>query len=108
MKEQNFEASTVAQERTIAACAWLIDIAQYSVDHLGWSSDIVKFLDALGSGTHAALNGGMGAVAPMKRSVTGVEVCAHFDVCRGTSRLNGEACAACHAKQDSVGAELMQ
>lgn len=44
-------------------------------------------------------NGGMGAVAPMKRSVTAVEVLAHLPACRGAQHLNDKACPACHAKQ---------
>jgi hypothetical protein len=55
-------------ERTIAACAWLIDLAQYSVDHCGWDPVVVRWLERVGSATHeakAAQEGGMGAVAPM-------------------------------------------
>jgi hypothetical protein len=55
-------------DRTVAACAWLIDIAQRSVDHYGWDPVIVRYLERLGEATYAAQttnDGGMGAVAPM-------------------------------------------
>ena len=57
-----------SMNRTIEACAWLIDVAQRSVDHYGWDPVIVRYLERLGSATYAAQttnNGGMGAVAPM-------------------------------------------
>lgn len=41
-------------ERTIAACAWLIDIAQHSVDYWGWDPVIVRFLERVGRATHEA------------------------------------------------------
>ncbi len=44
-------------------------------------------------------NGGMGAVAPMKRSVAVVEVLAQLDASRGAQLLNCEACPACLDKQ---------
>ena len=52
--------------------------------------------------------GGMGVVTPMERSVAAVEICARLDACRVTSRWLCEASAACYAKQNSVGMELMQ
>ena len=55
-------------DRTVAACAWLIDIAQESVDCHGWDPVIVRYLEQLGLAAHiaaAAKRGGMGAVAPM-------------------------------------------
>ena len=100
--------STEVLQRTIDACAWLIDIAQYSVDHFGWSPEIVQYLDALGSGSHAALQGGMGVVTPMKRSVTDVEMCADSVDCRGQFVTEMLAVEARHAKQINDGRELMQ
>lgn len=108
MKNQVSEDSL---ERTIAACAWLVDIAQRSVDRHGWDPVIVRYLERLGQSAYEAqlaVQGGMGAVAPMKRSVAAVEVLAHLDASRGAQLLNCEACPACHAKQVSVGGELMQ
>lgn len=65
MDEHNLDDSL---DRTISACAWLIDIAQRSVDHYGWDPVIVRYLERLGLASCAAAaakNGGMGAVAPM-------------------------------------------
>ena len=64
----NDHLSEDSAERTIAACAWLIDLAQCSVDHYGWDPVIVRWLERVGSATHSAKatqEGGMGAVAPM-------------------------------------------
>lgn len=64
----NEQVSEDSMEQTIAACAWLIDIAQESVDRFGWDPVIVRYLDQLGEATHRARErqlGGMGAVAPM-------------------------------------------
>ncbi|WP_300118267.1 hypothetical protein [Rhodoferax sp.] len=108
MKDQVSEDSL---DRTIAACAWLVDIAQRSVDRHGWDPVIVRYLERLGQSAYEAqleVQGGMGAVAHMKRSVTAVEVLAHLPACRGAQHLNDKACPACHAKQVSVGGELMQ
>jgi hypothetical protein len=108
MKNQVSEDSL---ETTISACAWLVDIAQRSVDLYGWDPVIVRYLEQLGKGAHEAqleVQGGMGAVASMKRSVTAVEVLAHLPACRGAQPLNDKACPACHAKQVSFGGELMQ
>lgn len=55
-------------ERTIDACAWLIGIAQCSVEQHGWDPVIVRYLERLGQATfdaEATKRGGMGAVAPM-------------------------------------------
>jgi len=65
MNEQTLDDS---MDRTIAACAWLLDVAQRSVDHYGWDPVIVRYLEHLGLATYAARtadSGGMGAVAPM-------------------------------------------
>ncbi|MBT9507178.1 hypothetical protein [Rhodoferax sp.] len=64
----NDHNSDDSMDRTISTCAWLIDIAQRSVDEHGWDPVIVRYLERLGQATHAAeaaKNGGMGAVAPM-------------------------------------------
>ena len=107
----NDQISEDSLGRTIAACAWLVDVAQRSVDRYRWDPVIVRYLEQLGQGSHEAQlrgQGGMGAVAPMKRSVAVVEVCAHLDVCCGTNRSSCGASAACHDKQGSIGGELMQ
>ena len=65
MDEPNLDDSL---DRTISACAWLIDIAQRSVDQYGWDPVIVRYLEQLGLAAYAAAaarNGGMGAVASM-------------------------------------------
>lgn len=98
----NNRISEDSLDRTIAACAWLIDIAQRSVDRHGWDPVIVRYLERLGQSAYEAqlaVQGGMGAVAPMKRSVTAVEMSAHQDASRGAQSLNDEACPACHVKQ---------
>ncbi len=101
----NFEDT---HQRTIDACAWLIDIAQYSVDHFGWSPAIVRYLDALGSGAYSALvNGGMGVVTPMERSVTDVEMSAHSVDYRGRF-LALLAVSASRPDQQSGDVEWMQ
>lgn len=40
-----------SMDRTISACAWLIDMAQRSVDRYGWDHVTVRYLDRLGCGT---------------------------------------------------------
>ena len=63
----NEHLSEDSAERTVAACAWLIDLAQYSVDHHGWDSVIVRWLERVGSATYEATatqEGGMGAGPP--------------------------------------------
>ena len=65
MNEDNLDDS---MNRTISACAWLLDVAQHSVDDHGWDPVIVRYLECLGAATYAAeaaKHGGMGAVAPM-------------------------------------------
>jgi hypothetical protein len=55
-------------DRTIEACAWLIDVAQQSVDSYGWDPVIVRYLEHLGQTTYQAKtlqDGGMGAMAHM-------------------------------------------
>ena len=107
----NDQISEDSLDRAIAACAWLVDVAQRSVDRYGWDPVIVRYLEQLGQGAHEAQlsgRGGMGAVAPMERSVAAVKVCAHLDVCRGTSRSSCGASVACHEKQGRVGGELLQ
>jgi len=99
--------SVEVRQRTIDACAWLIDIAQYSVDHFDVSSDVVRFLEALGSGTFASLQGGMGGMTPMERSGTEVETCQHCGANRGRFIAQLASVAARHDKQIS-GGELMQ
>jgi hypothetical protein len=103
MKELNWLESL---EQTAAACALLIDVAQHLVDHHGWDPVIVRFLDTLGERTHAALaaDGGMGAVAPMKRSAAAVEDVAHPDTGRVTDRPRAAARVARHDKQSDGGA----
>lgn len=89
-------------ERTISACAWLIDVAQRSVDRYGWDPVIVRYLDKLGQGAYDAMlngRGGMGAVAPMQRSAAAVEVLAGTDACRGTNSRQDEAFPSRHDKQ---------
>ena len=64
----NEHISEDSLERTIEACAWLIGIAQDSVDSHGWDPVIVLYLNGLGQTTFEAKTrqqGGMGAVAPM-------------------------------------------
>jgi mitochondrial fission protein ELM1 len=100
------EATTLESlEQTVAACALLIDIAQHSVDHHGWDPVIVRYLDTLGERTHAALtaHGGMGAVAPMKRSAAAVEELAHTGAGRETGRPRAAARVARHDKQPGAG-----
>lgn len=108
MNSEEKTPSIESLQRTIEACAWLIDIAQYSVDHYGWSSVIVKYLDVLGSGAHGALvNGGMGVVTPMERSATDVEMSANTIDYRGRFLSQIAASPARHDKQ-AGGSELMQ
>lgn len=98
MKEPNF---LEALERTAAACAWLIDAAQHSVDHHGWDPVIVRYLDTLGQRAHDTLaaRGGMGAVAPMKRSATAVEVMTRSGAGRVPRRLRAAGLVTRHDKQ---------
>lgn len=89
-------------ERTISACAWLVDIAQRSVDAHGWDPVIVRYLECLGQGAYQVQQrtiGGMGAMASMERSVTDVEMLASSGVGRGTDAPNDEAGHARHDKQ---------
>jgi len=98
MKEPNFLDTL---ERTAAACAWLIDAAQHSVDHHGWDPVIVRYLDTLGQRAHDTLtaHGGMGAVALMKRSATAVEKLARSAAGRVPRRLHAAGPTARHDKQ---------
>ena len=103
MKEAN---SLDTLEQTVAACAWLIDVAQHSVEHYGWDPVIVRYLDTLGQRTHAALiaSGGMGAGAPMKRSAAAVEHVARTGPGRVPRRLRAATRVARHDKQNGSGA----
>ena len=97
-------ASKEDHERTIAACAWLIDIAQHSVDNHGLPSVVVRWLDAMGSGAYVAMDGGMGGMPPM---VADVELVAFPVDYRGRFRSQILTVAACHEKQiDSAGGVL--
>lgn len=42
-------------DRTVNACAWLIGIAQKSVDLEGWDPSIVSWLDSIGSVAYETL-----------------------------------------------------
>lgn len=53
-------------------------------------------------------NGGMGAVAPMKRSAADVEISANSGDWRGRFLLQIAASPARHDRQISTGGELMQ
>ncbi len=44
----NERISTEVLDKTIDACAWLIDIASRSVDELGWDPVLVRYLERLG------------------------------------------------------------
>ena len=84
-------------ERTLSACAWLIDVAQRSVDLYGWDPVIVRYLEQLGQGAYAAqLNGhgGMGAVDPIERSAAAVELLAYTGAIRVSSIPKTKASAA--------------
>ena len=109
MNSEEKTPSIETHQRTIDACSWLIDIAQYSVDYFGWSPEIVKYLDVLGSGAYNALvNGGMGVVTPMERSAADVEMFANSVDYRGRFLSQIAASPARHDKQISVGGELLQ
>lgn len=42
-------------QTTVEACAWLIGIAEMSVKHGLWGSEVVRWLDAIGSASHEEL-----------------------------------------------------
>lgn len=49
------EVSPEVLRTTVEACAWLIGIAEVSVTHHGWGSEVVRWLDAIGSAAHEKL-----------------------------------------------------
>lgn len=42
-------------QRTVEACAWLVGIAEESAKSHGWNPGIVRWLEAMGSAAHEAL-----------------------------------------------------
>ena len=107
MNLENFTPSIEAQERTVAACAWLVGIAQFSVDHHGLSPDVVCYLEALGSGVFESLNGGMGGMPPMQRSATDQR--SHDDcVCRERQTWQALAVLSRLDQPSCIGGEVLQ
>lgn len=45
--------------RTVDACAWLIGIAEKSVEAHGWDASIVRWLDSIGATAHETLRKGL-------------------------------------------------
>lgn len=106
----NKTISAHSLDRTVSACAWLIDVAQHSVDHHGWDPVIVRYLESLGQAAHVSMqrsDGGMGAVAPMKRSATDVKDYASLPAGRVTIRSHVVDSAARPDKQNDDGIPAM-
>lgn len=51
--EESDADGVLTMRRTVAACAWLIAIAEVSVERHGWDPAIVRWLDQMGTSMHS-------------------------------------------------------